>query len=215
MAYQLGIAFTRDELNSQIVSLASDASSLRRFLTDLIQTFEHLPYEDLVTQYPNTVYDERNAAVERKHVALELVAAGSNVNGTAQSTGNAVDKIKLAASTPGSADAFAGAIIKITGGTSSGDYRRISGYNATNKIVTIYSAQADAFHPDDKDFTAIPDATSTYQIYPDAQDFCLLVQAVRAWKRNGEGKGTLPADPFTLKDPSIDVMLKLFKRLRS
>lgn len=77
-------------------------------------------------------------------------------SGTAQAGG--VGTITLAAGASAQDDYYAGKIITITGGTSAPANRRITGYNGTTKVATVFPEWWDATP------YATPDNTSTYII---------------------------------------------------
>lgn len=80
------------------------------------------------------------------------VITAAPVTGTAQA-GGSTTTIKLAAGASAVDDFYLGMRCAITGGTGSGSYSRIIGYNGTSKIATVATP-----------FSAATDATSLYSI---------------------------------------------------
>ena len=70
----------------------------------------------------------------------------------------------LTGSFSSSANAYYGATVSITGGTSAGDSRTIVSYNGTTKTATV-----------DRPFTVIPDFTSRFSLRFDTKDIDLMV----------------------------------------
>ena len=81
-----------------------------------------------------------------------LTASQAAVTGTAQA-GSTSTTIKLAAAASATDDAYTGMSVTITGGTGSGQIKRITDYIGATKVATV-----------DAVWTTTPDATSTYSI---------------------------------------------------
>lgn len=85
---------------------------------------------------------------------MEEIVNATAVTGTAQAGASTTITLHVGASA--SDDAYNDLLITLTGGTGSGQTRRITDYNGTTKVATVYPA-----------WTTPPDATSTFSI--DAQ----------------------------------------------
>lgn len=83
--------------------------------------------------------------------ALSEISLASALTGTAQ--GGAASTITLAAGASSVTDFYVGMIITTTGGTGTGQSKRITAYNGTTKVATITGSWA-----------TNPDATTTYSI---------------------------------------------------
>jgi hypothetical protein len=83
---------------------------------------------------------------------ISVVILDGNYRGTCQ-TGSTSTTAKLSSSETVTAATAIGKLLLITGGTGSGQYRRITDYDATTKIATVESA-----------WTSTPDTTSTYLV---------------------------------------------------
>lgn len=104
-----------------------------------------------MTVYPNLsrLLKAIKSASTVGDVAVEAVTAATS--GTAQ-TGS-TDGITLATAASTEDSAYNNKVIRITGGTGAGQIARIVSYNGTTKLAEI-----------SKDWTTVPDATSTYKI---------------------------------------------------
>lgn len=102
--------------------------------------------------------------------AGDVVAETATETGTAQA--GATTTITLAASSNATTDYYAGWWIRLTGGTGSGQVRRIKSYNGTTKVATIYTTADQSGilnNPtpvEGLDFATAPDNTSTYSLFP-------------------------------------------------
>lgn len=86
-----------------------------------------------------------------RHNAVKL---SNNIEHSGTAQGGGSDYITLAATASSQDGYYVDKIIKITGGTGAGQYRKIIGYNGTTKVATMATA-----------WDTTPDATSTYEIY--------------------------------------------------
>lgn len=108
--------------------------------------------------------------------------AGEVVNDIPELTGTAlngsVNTITLDSSASNINNYYNGWWVKITGGTGSGQVRRIKSYNGSTKVATIYNTAdqttlGDPTPVEGMDFLTYPDNTSTYELYP-----CHYVMAI-------------------------------------
>lgn len=76
-----------------------------------------------------------------------------NVLNSGTAAGGGAASITLAAGASAVSEAYTGGWVYITGGTGSGQSKRISAYNGSTKVATVES-----------NWTVAPDATSTYQV---------------------------------------------------
>lgn len=85
---------------------------------------------------------------------VAAMAVTAEHSGTAQGAGgSASNEITLATGASSVDDAYVGMVIRLTGGTGSGQLRQIIEYNGTTKVAVV-----------DQDFGTQPDATTTYDI---------------------------------------------------
>jgi hypothetical protein len=93
-------------------------------------------------------------------------------SGTVQNGGNTALTVCLDVTASSVDDYYNGYWIKITGGTGMNQVRRIRSYDGSQKIATIYSTAeqtgvlGDPQPVEGLDFLTVPDATSTYALYP-------------------------------------------------
>jgi hypothetical protein len=88
----------------------------------------------------------------QKGGGAEVLAGKGVLSGTAQA--GASSTITLAATASSSATEYTNLIIRLDGGTGSGEVRRIFAYNGSTKVATVNTA-----------WTTPPDNTTTYSIY--------------------------------------------------
>lgn len=106
-----------------------------------------------VTRPWRTTPDNTTTYSIQKGGGAEITAGQGTRSGTAQA--GAASSITLAASDPASSSDYTNLLILITGGTGSGQVRRISAYAGTStRVATVSEAWATA-----------PDSTSTYTVY--------------------------------------------------
>lgn len=147
--------------NVQVVS--SSASDTTQSITvygrngtgDLINEAKTLNGTTVVPMTTNTTWERLLKAIKSAtavgDVAVEAVTATRS--NTAQAGGT--DTITLDAGASASDDTYNGQVIRLTGGTGSGQIAYIVDYIGSTKVATI-----------SKDWTTAPDATSTFKISP-------------------------------------------------
>ena len=98
--------------------------------------------------------------------------------GTAQS--GSLTTITLSAGSNALDDYYNGWWVYITGGTGSGQIRKIKDYNGTSKVATIYS-NSDVV-PEGNNFSTSPDATSIYSMFNRTYVSSFYDESVNTWK---------------------------------
>lgn len=119
-------------------------------------TSNFIPVQTLESDDGSVQWDIQQAAIDGGIESYVITSGGSSyrgISGTAQA--GAASSITLASDASATTNYYNGCSVYISGGTGSGQLRKISSYNGTTKVATVNSS-----------WSVNPDATSTYIIGP-------------------------------------------------